>query len=225
MRLLALEAAQARASVALAEDGSTTAERHLAAGRGQAAMLAPAVAELLDQEGWARASLDAVAVCVGPGSFTGLRASIALAQGLAAGLGVPVLGVRVDEALAAAVPVEPERVLWVALDSFRAGRVFLAADGPFQAVEMAALPLPTGPIRLAGDAAAAVAAALRGRGADVTVLETHGPSARDVAAAGWRLLRGELAACPAQPLYIDAPQAKLPSGGLRPPPLPSPVGG
>ena len=47
---------------------------------------------------------DAVAVTVGPGGFTGLRAAIALARGFALGWGVPCLGVTLGEAFAASLP-------------------------------------------------------------------------------------------------------------------------
>jgi tRNA threonylcarbamoyladenosine biosynthesis protein TsaB len=44
------------------------------------------------------------------------------------------------------------------------------------------------------------------------------PLIRHVAAVGERRFSGMLPPLPAQPLYVDPPQAKLPTGGLRPPP-------
>jgi hypothetical protein len=44
------------------------------------------------------------------------------------------------------------------------------------------------------------------------------PDPLHIAAAARRRLRGELPPLPAQPLYVDPPEAKLPAGGLRPPP-------
>jgi hypothetical protein len=67
-------------------DGEIVAMRHAAGGRGHAALLAPMADEVLKDGGGP--GLDGVAVTVGPGSFTGLRAAISLAQGIAAGAGV-----------------------------------------------------------------------------------------------------------------------------------------
>ena len=44
------------------------------------------------------------------------------------------------------------------------------------------------------------------------------PIARHIAVVAERRLRGELRPLPAQPLYVDPPEARLPAGGLRPPP-------
>jgi hypothetical protein len=45
------------------------------------------------------------------------------------------------------------------------------------------------------------------------------PLARHVAVVAERRIRGELRPLAAQPLYVDPPEAKLPAGGLRPPPV------
>ena len=80
---------------------------------------------------------------VGPGSFTGIRAGLALAHGIALAAGVPVVGVTVGEALADSLPYLGERQLWVAIDS-RRGRVFLERDDTVVATPLDALPTPDG---------------------------------------------------------------------------------
>jgi hypothetical protein len=45
------------------------------------------------------------------------------------------------------------------------------------------------------------------------------PPIRQVALVAAQRLRGERPPLPAQPLYVDPPEAKLPQGGLRPPPV------
>ena len=68
--------------------------------RGQAERLMPIAEEILAEGRASWADLDALAVCVGPGNFTGLRIAVAAVRGLALGLGRPAIGVTRLEALA-----------------------------------------------------------------------------------------------------------------------------
>ena len=177
------------------------------------------VADVLAQAGIAATALDAVAVTVGPGSFTGLRASIALAQGLAAGAGCRLIGVTVAEALIAALPANAaSREVWVAIDS-RRDRVFLLRGDDRAAFALDALPAATGRIAVAGDAAIAVACRLAARASgSIMLTDARLPATAMVAAVAARRLAGELPMLAVEPMYIDAPEAKLPAGGLRPAP-------
>ncbi len=208
MRILALDAALGACCTAILIDGVVVAERALPVGRGQAALLAPMAAAVLAQAGLRPAALDAVAATVGPGSFTGLRAALALAHGLALGAGCPVIGVTVAEALAAALPSLPGRTLWAAIDSLRAGRVFLDIGGAVHAAMLTALPMPQGAVVVVGDAAPEVAARLAARGADVMLGDARRPRAGDVARVAGLRLRGEVAMLAAQPLYGERPLAR-----------------
>jgi tRNA threonylcarbamoyladenosine biosynthesis protein TsaB len=101
MRLLAIETATPAQGVALAEDDRLLAElSYEAKGNTRGGLLLPAVDRVLKQAGLAAGDLDAVAVSVGPGSFTGLRVGLATAKGLALGTGATVVGVPTLEALA-----------------------------------------------------------------------------------------------------------------------------
>jgi tRNA threonylcarbamoyl adenosine modification protein YeaZ len=217
--ILALDSALAHCSTGLVTDGVLRAARQQDGGRGQAALLPVMVAAVLDEAGVSATDLDLIAVTVGPGSFTGIRAGLALAHGIALGAGVPIVGVTVGEALADALPHLGARQLWSVIDS-RRGRVFLERGGSVLAYALDNLPRTTGAVAVAGDAAVAVAARLAARDTDVMLTDARLPTARHVAMVGARRLAGDLPPRAAQPLYVDPPEARLPQGGLRPAPVP-----
>jgi tRNA threonylcarbamoyl adenosine modification protein YeaZ len=219
MRILVVDSALARCTAAVVRDEAVLALRETPAARGQASVLPVLVDDVLREAGLEAARLDMVAATVGPGSFTGVRAGLALAHGIAAGAGIPVIGVTVGEALAEALPRLGHRALWVAIGS-RRGRVFLERDGEIASFGLDALPLPDPgvAVAVAGDAAIPVAAFLAARGRDVMLTDARLPAARQIALVAARRFVGRLAALPAQPLYVDPPLATLPAGGLRPPP-------
>lgn len=99
MLILAFDTATDVATSALVDDGEVLGER---ASRAQT--LLEDVDALLRQGGARPADLEALAVGVGPGSFTGVRVGLATARGLALALGVPVAGVSTLAALAAGAP-------------------------------------------------------------------------------------------------------------------------
>ena len=220
MRILALDAALARCGAAVVIDDRVVAFRLRVGARGHSAELAVMAGEVLAAAGLTAAQLDGIGVTVGPGSFTGLRAAIALARGIGLAARVKVVGVTVAEAMAAALPSLSGRRLWVAIDS-RRGRVFLHRGGAPEPTDLAALPAAEGRVAVAGDAAIAVASRLAARGDDVMLTDLRLPPLRQIAVVARHRLRGELAPLEALPLYVDAPEAKLPAGGLRPHPGPA----
>jgi hypothetical protein len=98
--ILAFDTAAAHCAAALVQGDAVLARRDEPMARGQAERLLPMLEEMLAEtrRGWA--DLDALAVCTGPGNFTGLRLAVAAARGLAMGLGIPAIGVSRFEALA-----------------------------------------------------------------------------------------------------------------------------
>lgn len=98
-RILALETSTPDGTVALL-DGGELLEARLLRERAHARDLLPAVEGLLTRRGVRLADLDAIAVGLGPGSFTGLRVAVATALGLARGSGVGIPGIPSFDALA-----------------------------------------------------------------------------------------------------------------------------
>jgi len=101
VNLLALEAATARMSVALWDDGVLT-EKSADVPNGGSERLLPWASELLADAGLTLKQLDGIAFGAGPGGFTGLRLACGVAQGLAFGLDRPVVPVGTLAALALA---------------------------------------------------------------------------------------------------------------------------
>jgi tRNA threonylcarbamoyl adenosine modification protein YeaZ len=213
-----LDAALARCAAAVVIDQQLMSVRQENAVIGHAALLPAMTEAVLDEARLSASDLDLVAVTVGPGSFTGIRAALALAHGIALAVGVPAVGVTVGEALADALPFLGHRSLWSVIDS-RRGRIFLERSGSVVAIPLDALPMPDGGVALAGDAAPAVAARLAARDVDVMLTDARLPTVRHVAVVAEQRSAGQRAARAAQPLYVDPPEARLPAGGLRPPPV------
>lgn len=178
-------------------------------------------AQALQQVGWSRAqgtTPDLVVVVVGPGSFTGLRASCAAAAGYAVGMGCPVVGVTRAEALSVeldrALAAQPEHMTgWLVVTPARRGRVFVEDSKGVRAVTIADWSAPQGTWLVAGDARAELAFP-----SAVMCPMTH-PDMEQVAAVALRRLRGELPPRGALPVYVDPPEAKLPANGLRAAPV------
>src|SRR5688572_6886733 len=110
VRVLAIETSGPRGSVALLEDERLIIELEHDQPNAHAERILPLVERALASAGFDRTSLDRLAVGVGPGSFTGLRVGIALAEGLALGLGIPIVGVPSLRAMAAAAPAADGRI-------------------------------------------------------------------------------------------------------------------
>ena len=218
MRILALDAALARCSATLVADQAVVAEAWQDGRFGHAATLPALARDVMAQAGASAAGLDAIAVIVGPGGFTGIRAAIALAHGLALGAGIPVVGVTVHEAMAHALPRLGRRTLWTAIDS-RRGRVFLDQGAGPVTTALELLPRPASPVAIAGDAAIAVAARLAARGEDVMLTDARLPRGRHIAVVAEDRLAGRVPPLAPLPLYVDPPEVRLPSGGVRPAPV------
>ena len=100
MLLLTIETSTPMERVAFVRDGSVLAEVMETVGRGHTEKLLAAVESALSRSSVVLRELDAIAVSIGPGRFSGLRVGLATAKGLAAAQGIPVVPVESLEALA-----------------------------------------------------------------------------------------------------------------------------
>ena len=102
-RLLAIDTSSAWCSVALSLGEEAPRIRHELVSAGASQLLLPWVDDLLAQANLRLENLDAIAVGIGPGAFTGVRLGIAAVQGLAIAAKLPVLPVASLDAIAAQV--------------------------------------------------------------------------------------------------------------------------
>jgi hypothetical protein len=95
-----------------------------------------------------------------------------------------------------------------AAPSSASARIFLAHGATLASYPLDALPPITGTPILTGNAAAAVADQLRHRGDQVVLHPADLPSLSAIAAIGLQRHQGHLPPLSAQPLYVDAPEAR-----------------
>lgn len=91
--ILNIETSAAATSVALTAEGMVLAHQENMDGRNQAMMISDYIKYCLDFAREKNFDIEAVAVSMGPGSYTGLRIGLSEAKGLAYALGVPLIGV------------------------------------------------------------------------------------------------------------------------------------
>src|SRR5208283_4509108 len=103
MRILALDTALPAVSVCVldAQQQRPLAIESMPMERGHAEALMPAIGRVMAQVEGGFASLDRIAVTVGPGSFTGIRIGVAAARGIALACGIEAVGVSTLAAFAA----------------------------------------------------------------------------------------------------------------------------
>jgi len=117
MRVLAMDAATEACSVALVTDAGVIG-RYAEVGRGHAEEILGMVSAVLGEAGIPLGGLDGIAAGIGPGSFTGVRISVSVAQGLAFGAGLPVIPLTSLETLAwRAIGEEPATGAGAAIDA------------------------------------------------------------------------------------------------------------
>jgi tRNA threonylcarbamoyladenosine biosynthesis protein TsaB len=192
MLILAFDTATDVATSALVSDGEVLGERV-----SRAVTLLEDVDALLRQAGARTGDLEALAVGIGPGSFTGVRIGLATARGIALALDIPVAGVSTLAALAAGAPGA------VPVVDARRKEVFILAEEP-RVLAPADVKVEPG-TTYAGSGAVRYRAVFEAAGGDVPPDEDerHLPRARFHAA----LARDFGPAERVEPLYLRVPDA------------------
>jgi tRNA threonylcarbamoyladenosine biosynthesis protein TsaB len=215
VKLLAVETALGGCSAVLLDGDKILAHVFEAMDRGHAERLAPMVDETMQQAGIAFGALERLAVTTGPGTFTGQRVGLSFMRGLRLALKIPLTGVTTLEAIAIAAMEQTKKAKAAAIhDARREEAYLLLQDGGQTALQPVVLPFVDaierirafGPCAVAGTGAAAALESLVG---DFTLSTIRQPDALWVA----RLAQKRPAPIDAPgPLYLRAPDAKLPGG-------------
>ncbi len=227
--ILALDTTLSACSAALVRDGAPLAHRFEVIGRGHAERLMPMIDAVMRDAGCGYDAVDAVAVTLGPGTFTGVRIGLAAARGLALALDRPLLGISTLEAVAIDLllrrPDLAARPVTVVHDA-RRGEVYMqsfraAALDPFPRLEpldeAAAWPIADAGNKIAdgavviGTGTGLVQGATEGGVSDASSLHSGHPDALAVARIAAARV-GEGVPCTAiRPIYLRPPDARLPS--------------
>ena len=132
--ILNIETSTKVCSVALTSEGQVLDHRENYEGQTHATLLSQYVKEMLDYARSREMKLDAIAVSIGPGSYTGLRIGLSEAKGLAFGLQVPLIGVNTLQLMTVSTMfnhfIEEDKVLYVPMIDARRMEVYTAAYTP-----------------------------------------------------------------------------------------------
>jgi len=132
--ILNIETSTDVCSVALTSEGQVLDHRENYEGQTHATLLSQYVKEMLDYARSRDMAIDAIAVSIGPGSYTGLRIGLSEAKGLAFGLNVPLIGVNTLQLLVVSTMfnhfIEEDKALYVPMIDARRMEVYTAAYSP-----------------------------------------------------------------------------------------------
>ena len=224
MKILALETSAKAVSAAITEDGRVLASGYQDTGLTHSRTLMPIVEHLFQNTGLSPESVDAIAVAVGPGSFTGIRIGVSAAKGLAFALDKPAVGVSTLAAMARNAAFAGGLIV-CAMDARRQqvyNALFAAEDGvltrltPDRAVSLADLAeelrADPRPKTVVGDGAAMCADFLEAAGVPCRLAPPHlvMQNAMSVAleAEGQAARGGLVSAQDLAPVYLRPPQAE-----------------
>ena len=215
-KILAFDTSSSHCEVGLLLGNEFHGARSVVMERGQAEALMPLLEETLASCNLDWSDLDALAVGVGPGNYTGIRISVSAARGLALALGIPAVGVSILEVMAlendweSALVCMPAPRNTIYIQSFRGD----VPEGPVQVIDPAGSPDPAFSGRAFAGAAAPRLAEIHGGRAIRAAPDDKAERMARIAAR--RLAEGHDPTARPTPLYVRAAAAAPPSD---PPPV------
>ena len=198
MVVLGLDTTGPDCSVSLVDEATVRAHISKTIGRGHAEVLAEMVADAFAAAEITPNDVDRLAVCTGPGSFTGLRVALSFAKGFALPRGLPIIGI--DALAVAASTHDPDGFFVSAFRDVKRGEVFYGEFsngyrlGPVKAMPREEMERVSARVQY-------------------DLVEAKSVDTRILA---WLALDRDPETFPADPLYSRGPDAKLP-GGKSPP--------
>lgn len=222
MPILAIDTSTLVSSVALATGEKVVAELTLHTRKTHSERLMPHIGELLAMAEVGKQDITAVAVSIGPGSFTGLRIGLATAKALAYALGIPLVGVPTLAALAYGCPVSGT-LLAPTMDAQKGNLYSALYRWHLGMLREVASPLVSGhdelaaelaghgePCVILGEGAALFAASFRSAGLALGEPHVVMPRAANVAALGLKMLEQGIShdLMALEPFYIRRSEAE-----------------
>ncbi len=227
MNLLAFDTSVGVCSVAIRKDEHVVARRHETLSKGHAERIVPMIQSVLTEADVRYGEIDFIAVTVGPGTFTGIRIGLSAARGIALTTGVPVIGVPTLDVIAegarALGSLDKQSAITVFHDARRDElfcQVFprVTDDSPsspslITLVDALSI-IPSGGATVVGSGVSRLKDRIVSERPDVTISDApNSPDAVHLSSIGTALARrGLTEKWPPEPLYIRAPDARLPAG-------------
>ncbi len=225
MPILAIDTATLVSSVAVATDKKLLAELTLQTKLTHSEVLMPHIEQILSMTKVKKNELDAIAVSIGPGSFTGLRIGLATAKTIAYALDIPIIGVSTLAALAYHYPVGDVYIaplldaqkgnVYISLYTWEDGQLHEAYEPTVKSFDdvLAAGQRLDKPVVFLGEKAVAKADEIKAAGGNIIMAMPHVvmPRAANVAMLGLDLLaKGKQDdVMSLEPLYIRRSEAEI----------------
>ena len=226
LNILALDSAASACSVAITINSNVYAARFEVMDRGQAEALAPMVASVMEEASQTMprgfADLDAVAVTVGPGTFTGIRLGLAMAKAIALPHKIPVMGLSTFDAIRFGIDQKNGPLIAVIetkrndfyLQMFDRRGAEMTKAAVLNAAEVLSM-LPPGPIVGVGDGAGRLGKFLAAKGyGGLYVADESPPIAENFVGLALERFQSKEIGAP-KPIYLKAPSVTLQPDHLK----------